>query len=103
MDFTERVRAMRFEALVFQNIFKYAAGSTPWGNPGGREFQPQEIDDNLLEVMGMWSKTIVSGWVWLRSLCLPVVIIAARKVRNSVQHSSTTVNCFCIIIKYFSL
>ena len=70
MDYTDRLRAMRFEALVLQNIFKYAAGSTPWGNPSGREFHPQEIDDNLLEVMGMWSKTIVSERVQCRFAAL---------------------------------
>lgn len=61
MDFTDHVKSMRFEALLLQNILKYGAGSAPWGNPSGGGFQPQEIDDNLVEVMGMWSKTIVSG------------------------------------------
>jgi diacylglycerol kinase (ATP) len=54
VEITEKLRTLRFEVLLVLNIFNYAAGATPWGTPPQ---QPQELSDNLAEILGLWSKT----------------------------------------------
>uniref|UniRef100_A0A8C5BSH8 Diacylglycerol kinase n=1 Tax=Gadus morhua TaxID=8049 RepID=A0A8C5BSH8_GADMO len=53
VDLTSKIQDLKLQCLVFLNIPKYCAGTTPWGNPGDhRDFEPQRHDDGYLEVIG---------------------------------------------------
>ncbi|XP_028276961.1 diacylglycerol kinase zeta-like isoform X2 [Parambassis ranga] len=52
-DLTSKVQDLKLQCLVFLNIPRYCAGTTPWGNPGEhRDFEPQRHDDGCIEVIG---------------------------------------------------
>ncbi|XP_028320692.1 diacylglycerol kinase zeta isoform X2 [Gouania willdenowi] len=52
-DLTSKVQDLKLQCLVFLNIPRYCAGTTPWGNPGEHhEFEPQRHDDGCIEVIG---------------------------------------------------
>ncbi|XP_075993490.1 diacylglycerol kinase zeta isoform X4 [Genypterus blacodes] len=52
-DLTAKVQEMKLQCLLFLNIPRYCAGTTPWGNPGEhQEFEPQRHDDGCIEVIG---------------------------------------------------
>ncbi|XP_056157091.1 diacylglycerol kinase zeta [Lampris incognitus] len=52
-DLTSKVQDLKLQCLVFLNIPRYCAGTTPWGNPGEHhEFEPQRHDDGYIEVIG---------------------------------------------------
>uniref|UniRef100_H2Z7U4 Diacylglycerol kinase n=1 Tax=Ciona savignyi TaxID=51511 RepID=H2Z7U4_CIOSA len=50
-DITPKIRELKPVCIVFLNIPRFAAGTTPWGNPTGSEFQAQRHDDKLMEVL----------------------------------------------------
>ncbi|CAL8291204.1 unnamed protein product [Lota lota] len=53
MDLTAKIQDLKLQCLVFLNIPKYCAGTTPWGNPGDHhDFEPQRHDDGYIEVIG---------------------------------------------------
>jgi len=45
----------------FRVCWRYAAGTTPWGNPGSNmaNFEPQRHDDGFLEVIGFTTASLV--------------------------------------------
>uniref|UniRef100_A0A1A8H9Y8 Diacylglycerol kinase n=1 Tax=Nothobranchius korthausae TaxID=1143690 RepID=A0A1A8H9Y8_9TELE len=52
-DLTAKVQEMKLQCLLFLNIPRYCAGTTPWGNPSEhQEFEPQRHDDGCIEVIG---------------------------------------------------
>ncbi|XP_045908886.1 diacylglycerol kinase zeta-like isoform X2 [Micropterus dolomieu] len=52
-DITSKVQDLKLQCLVFLNIPRYCAGTTPWGNPSEhRDFEPQRHDDGYIEVIG---------------------------------------------------
>ncbi|XP_074483062.1 diacylglycerol kinase zeta isoform X11 [Sebastes fasciatus] len=52
-DITSKVQDMKLQCLVFLNIPRYCAGTTPWGNPSDHhDFEPQRHDDGYIEVIG---------------------------------------------------
>ncbi|XP_035006450.2 diacylglycerol kinase zeta isoform X2 [Hippoglossus stenolepis] len=52
-DITSKVQDLKLQCLVFLNIPRYCAGTTPWGNPGDHhDFEPQRHDDGYIEVIG---------------------------------------------------
>uniref|UniRef100_A0A672IX47 Diacylglycerol kinase n=1 Tax=Salarias fasciatus TaxID=181472 RepID=A0A672IX47_SALFA len=52
-DLTSKVQDLKLQCLVFLNIPRYCAGTTPWGNPGDHhDFEPQRHDDGYIEVIG---------------------------------------------------
>ncbi|XP_067349523.1 diacylglycerol kinase zeta-like isoform X3 [Channa argus] len=52
-DITPKVQDLKLQCLVFLNIPRYCAGTTPWGNPGEHhDFEPQRHDDGYIEVIG---------------------------------------------------
>uniref|UniRef100_A0A1A7YEI5 Diacylglycerol kinase n=1 Tax=Iconisemion striatum TaxID=60296 RepID=A0A1A7YEI5_9TELE len=52
-DLTAKVQEMKLQCLLFLNIPRYCAGTTPWGNPGEhQDFEPQRHDDGCIEVIG---------------------------------------------------
>ncbi|XP_031158237.2 diacylglycerol kinase zeta isoform X3 [Sander lucioperca] len=52
-DLTSKVQDLKLQCLVFLNIPRYCAGTTPWGNPGEHhDFEPQRHDDGYIEVIG---------------------------------------------------
>ncbi|XP_072303889.1 diacylglycerol kinase zeta-like isoform X2 [Eucyclogobius newberryi] len=52
-DLTAKVQELKLQCLVFLNIPRYCAGTTPWGNPGEHhDFEPQRHDDGFIEVIG---------------------------------------------------
>lgn len=52
-DLTSKVQELKLQCLVFLNIPRYCAGTTPWGNPGEHhDFEPQRHDDGYIEVIG---------------------------------------------------
>nr|XP_020441708.1 diacylglycerol kinase zeta-like isoform X2 [Monopterus albus] len=52
-DLTSKVQDLKLQCLVFLNIPRYCAGTTPWGNPGDHHiFEPQRHDDGYIEVIG---------------------------------------------------
>ena len=61
-DFTDKIRALRLEAICFLNISSYGSGFNAWGNPSSRDrnFRPQKMDDGKIEIVGFWASTFVS-------------------------------------------
>lgn len=57
-DFTFKIKDTKFHCLLFLNIPKYAAGTTPWGNPSQTTFEPQRLDDGFLEVIGFTAASL---------------------------------------------
>ncbi|XP_078147165.1 diacylglycerol kinase zeta isoform X1 [Centroberyx gerrardi] len=52
-DLTSKVQDLKLQCLVFLNIPRYCAGTTPWGNPSDHhDFEPQRHDDGYIEVIG---------------------------------------------------
>ncbi|XP_062859428.1 diacylglycerol kinase zeta [Trichomycterus rosablanca] len=52
-DLTSKVQELKLQCLLFLNIPRYCAGTTPWGNPSEHhEFDPQRHDDGCIEVIG---------------------------------------------------
>lgn len=52
-DLTSKVQEMKLQCLLFLNIPRYCAGTTPWGNPSDHhDFEPQRHDDGYIEVIG---------------------------------------------------
>ncbi|XP_038138131.1 diacylglycerol kinase zeta isoform X4 [Cyprinodon tularosa] len=52
-DLTAKVQDMKLQCLLFLNIPRYCAGTTPWGNPSdSQDFEPQRHDDGCIEVIG---------------------------------------------------
>uniref|UniRef100_A0A8B9HLT3 Diacylglycerol kinase n=1 Tax=Astyanax mexicanus TaxID=7994 RepID=A0A8B9HLT3_ASTMX len=53
MDLTSKVQELKLQCLLFLNIPRYCAGTTPWGNPSEHhDFEPQRHDDGCIEVIG---------------------------------------------------
>ncbi|KAL7824628.1 hypothetical protein AOLI_G00327940 [Acnodon oligacanthus] len=50
-DLTSKVQELKLQCLLFLNIPRYCAGTTPWGNPS-EDFGPQRHDDGCIEVIG---------------------------------------------------
>ncbi|KAI4880353.1 hypothetical protein NFI96_021117 [Prochilodus magdalenae] len=50
-DLTAKVQDLKLQCLLFLNIPRYCAGTTPWGNPSD-DFEPQRHDDGCIEVIG---------------------------------------------------
>uniref|UniRef100_A0A4W6BSN4 Diacylglycerol kinase n=1 Tax=Lates calcarifer TaxID=8187 RepID=A0A4W6BSN4_LATCA len=52
-DLTAKVQEMKLQCLLFLNIPRYCAGTTPWGHPSEhQDFEPQRHDDGCIEVIG---------------------------------------------------
>uniref|UniRef100_A0AAY4EK62 Diacylglycerol kinase n=1 Tax=Denticeps clupeoides TaxID=299321 RepID=A0AAY4EK62_9TELE len=52
-DLTGKIQELKLQCLLFLNIPRYCAGTTPWGNTTEhRDFDPQRHDDGFLEVIG---------------------------------------------------
>ncbi|KAM4553152.1 diacylglycerol kinase zeta isoform 2-T2 [Fundulus diaphanus] len=52
-DLTTKIQEMKLQCLLFLNIPRYCAGTTPWGNPSeSQDFEPQRHDDGCIEVIG---------------------------------------------------
>ncbi|KAF3706017.1 Diacylglycerol kinase zeta [Channa argus] len=52
-DLTAKAQEMKLQCLLFLNIPRYCAGTTPWGNPSEhQDFEPQRHDDGCIEVIG---------------------------------------------------
>uniref|UniRef100_A0A3P8UEU8 Diacylglycerol kinase n=1 Tax=Cynoglossus semilaevis TaxID=244447 RepID=A0A3P8UEU8_CYNSE len=52
-DLTSKIQDLKLQCLVFLNIPRYCAGTTPWGNPSDyHDFEPQRHDDGYIEVIG---------------------------------------------------
>jgi len=63
--------------VLMMQRYRYAAGTTPWGNPGSHmaNFEPQRHDDGYLEVIGFTTASLVSADYFLsfaRVLLTPV-------------------------------
>eukprot|EP00794_Sanderia_malayensis_P012950 gene12950-14282_t len=62
-DLTERIHELKPVCLLFLNISKYSAGTSPWGHPTGQDFLPQSCNDGYLEVIGFTSTSMVATQV----------------------------------------
>ncbi|KAI1895948.1 hypothetical protein AGOR_G00112030 [Albula goreensis] len=52
-DLTSKVQDLKLQCLLFLNIPRYCAGTTPWGNPSEHyDYEPQRHDDGCIEVIG---------------------------------------------------
>eukprot|EP00064_Thunnus_orientalis_P011788 superscaffoldBa00001740_g11820 len=59
-DLTSKVQDLKLQCLVFLNIPRYCAGTTPWGNPSEHhDFEPQRHDDGYIEVIGFTMTSLV--------------------------------------------
>ncbi|XP_065054788.1 diacylglycerol kinase zeta-like isoform X2 [Rhopilema esculentum] len=59
-DLTERIHELKPVCILFLNISKYSAGTSPWGHPTGGDFLPQSCDDGYIEVIGFTSTSMVA-------------------------------------------
>ncbi|XP_076825802.1 diacylglycerol kinase zeta-like isoform X2 [Clavelina lepadiformis] len=50
-NITPKLRELKPVCILFLNIPRFSAGTTPWGHPTGSEFQLQRHDDKLIEVL----------------------------------------------------
>lgn len=48
--------------MYFYFHYRYASGTTPWGNPNAIGFEPQRHDDGHLEVIGFTYSSLVSNF-----------------------------------------
>ena len=49
----------RLYLMYFYFYYRYASGTTPWGNPNAIGFEPQRHDDGHLEVIGFTYSSLV--------------------------------------------
>eukprot|EP00057_Strongylocentrotus_purpuratus_P007050 XP_011661524.1 PREDICTED: diacylglycerol kinase iota [Strongylocentrotus purpuratus] len=63
VDFTSRIQELKLHCLLFLNIPKYGAGTTPWGNPSSLQFEQQRHDDGFLEIIGFTPSQIAALYV----------------------------------------
>uniref|UniRef100_A0A3Q3EGS5 Diacylglycerol kinase n=1 Tax=Labrus bergylta TaxID=56723 RepID=A0A3Q3EGS5_9LABR len=71
-DLTAKVQEMKLQCLLFLNIPRYCAGTTPWGHPSEhQDFEPQRHDDGCIEVIGFTMTSLVSS-VCVVTCVLPV-------------------------------
>ncbi|XP_070538352.1 diacylglycerol kinase zeta-like isoform X4 [Ptychodera flava] len=66
VDMTQKVKDLKLHCLLFLNIPKYSAGTTPWGNPSTAsypQFEAQRHDDGFLEVIGFTPSQIAFNQV----------------------------------------
>eukprot|EP00112_Aurelia_sp_Birch-Aquarium-sp1_P014287 Seg3077.2 transcript_id=Seg3077.2/GoldUCD/mRNA.D3Y31 product="Diacylglycerol kinase zeta" protein_id=Seg3077.2/GoldUCD/D3Y31 len=63
VDLTERIRELKPVCILFLNISKYSAGTSPWGHPTGENFLPQSCNDGYVEVIGFTSTSMVATQV----------------------------------------
>ncbi|XP_078000630.1 diacylglycerol kinase zeta-like isoform X2 [Glandiceps talaboti] len=66
IDMTQKVKDLKLHCLLFLNIPKYSAGTTPWGNPSTAsypQFEAQRHDDGFLEVIGFTPSQIAFNQV----------------------------------------
>jgi len=61
VDLTERIHEIKPICILFLNISKYSAGTSPWGHPTGETFLPQSSDDGYLEVIGFTFTSMVAN------------------------------------------
>ncbi|XP_013417780.1 diacylglycerol kinase zeta isoform X2 [Lingula anatina] len=59
IDLTSKIKEMRLHCLLFLNIPKYGAGTSPWGSSGST-FDPQRHDDGYLEVIGFTTASLAA-------------------------------------------
>ncbi|KAK3703954.1 hypothetical protein QZH41_014174 [Actinostola sp. cb2023] len=61
VSLTDKLLDIKPLALLFLNISKYGAGTSPWGNPGrDNEFLPQSNEDGLIEVVCFSSSSLAA-------------------------------------------
>ncbi|KAJ4924383.1 hypothetical protein JOQ06_000623, partial [Pogonophryne albipinna] len=88
IDLTSKVQDLKLQCLVFLNIPRYCAGTTPWGNPGDHhDFEPQRHDDGYIEVIGFTMTSLATLQVDGEPcrLAPSVITISLRNQANMIQ------------------
>ena len=52
VDYTKRLKKTKCTCVLFLNIKSYAGGTRPW-RKGDRNFQKPDMDDGMIEVIGL--------------------------------------------------
>ncbi|CAG06611.1 unnamed protein product, partial [Tetraodon nigroviridis] len=95
-DLTSKVQDLKLQCLVFLNIPRYCAGTTPWGNPSEHhDFEPQRHDDGCIEVIGFTMTSLatlqVGGHGERLSQCREVTLTTTKPLPVQVQAVITLV------------
>ncbi|XP_032234769.2 diacylglycerol kinase zeta isoform X1 [Nematostella vectensis] len=90
VDITEKLLEAKPMCLLFLNISKYSAGTSPWGNPGrDHEFLPQRSDDGYIEVLALTSATLattrVGGHGERLAQCRDVIMTTSKSIPMQVD------------------
>uniref|UniRef100_A0A8C6VWV4 Diacylglycerol kinase n=1 Tax=Nothobranchius furzeri TaxID=105023 RepID=A0A8C6VWV4_NOTFU len=94
-DLTAKVQEMKLQCLLFLNIPRYCAGTTPWGNPSEhQDFEPQRHDDGCIEVIGFTMTSLATLQVDGEpcKLAPSVIHISLRNQANMVQKAKRRIN-----------
>ncbi|XP_047433051.1 diacylglycerol kinase zeta-like isoform X3 [Mugil cephalus] len=89
-DLTSKVQDLKLQCLVFLNIPRYCAGTTPWGNPSEHhDFEPQRHDDGYIEVIGFTMTSLatlqVGGHGERLNQCREVTLTTAKPLAVQVD------------------
>lgn len=69
-------------------VFRYCAGTTPWGNPSEHhDFEPQRHDDGYIEVIGFTMTSLVG------SLSL---LPGSHGNKRGTRREQISANAFCV-------
>ncbi|XP_053922640.1 diacylglycerol kinase zeta isoform X2 [Cuculus canorus] len=102
-DLTSKIQDLKPQCLVFLNIPRYCAGTTPWGNPGEHhDFEPQRHDDGCIEVIGFTMTSLaalqVGGHGERLCQCRQVVLTTSKAIPMQVDGEPCKLAPSCIQI-----
>ncbi|KAK2489238.1 hypothetical protein MC885_012112 [Smutsia gigantea] len=102
-DLTPKIQDLKPQCIVFLNIPRYCAGTTPWGHPGEHhDFEPQRHDDGYLEVIGFTMTSLaalqVGGHGERLTQCREVVLTTSKAIPVQVDGEPCKLAASCIRI-----
>ncbi|XP_060932322.1 diacylglycerol kinase zeta [Limanda limanda] len=89
-DLTSKIQELKLQCLLFLNIPRYCAGTTPWGHPSeDQDFEPQRQDDGCIEVIGFTKTSLatlqVGGHGERLHQCKEVTLTTSRSIPMQVD------------------
>ncbi|XP_031555392.1 diacylglycerol kinase zeta-like [Actinia tenebrosa] len=90
VNLTDKLLEIKPLCLLFLNISKYGAGTSPWGNPGrDNDFFPQSNEDGLIEIIGFSSSSLaatrVGGHGERIAQCKEAILVTSKTIPMQVD------------------